>query len=257
MQAEHLDGDAGAGDPALRREVVAEAELAGTCCELVDHRLVLRDEADIDRPSLIGQRHQCIVPALPRLPDEVLDRHRRVVEEDLAELLVAPNRANGHHRHTRRAHVDDERTDAAVAGVGFARTHEAEAQVGPLRVARPRLLPAHAIAAVGPDGRIGACSRAQRCKIRAGVWFGEPLAPELVAAEEPGQIARLLLGGREQQHGPRDEPVVEAGRHTRALGFLGEDRFLHRTHAAATHFDGPRQAGVAGGMELRVPGNGG
>ncbi len=48
-----------------------------------------RDEASADGAALVGEHRHGDAPALADLADQVLARHARVLEEDLAELALA------------------------------------------------------------------------------------------------------------------------------------------------------------------------
>ena len=106
-------------------------------------------------------------------PTRFVDRHARLVEEDLAEVALA---VDGPHRADLDAglvHVEDEPGDALVlrrVGVG---AHEQLAVVGDVGARAPDLLPGDDVlvaAALGP--------RAQRGEIGAGLRLGEALAPD-------------------------------------------------------------------------------
>ena len=162
--------------PASMRSCTAAATTAST--------------AGADRDPLVHQRRDRDRPALVDVAEHVLVRHAHVVEEHLVERRAAVHLLQRLDRHARRLHVDDERGDALVLlGVGV-RAADDLAEVGVLRAGRPHLLAVdHPLVAVAHR------RRRQRRDIGAGAGLAEQLAPDLLAAQQLGEVALLLLVG--------------------------------------------------------------
>ena len=77
-------------------------------------------------------------------------------------------------------HVDEERGDAPVCRLGRPGPRQEDAALGVLRQAGPHLLAVDPPAVVRLRGPAG-----QRAEVAPGARLGEPLAPDLVAAQQP------------------------------------------------------------------------
>ena len=207
--------------------------------------------------ALEGQQVHRHCPALPLVAQHPIGRHEHVVEEDLAELLASVDRGDRSHGDAGRVHVDEQRGDAPVGGVGAARAGEQHAPLRELRQARPDLLPVHGPAVVDPRRRTG-----EGGQVAAGAGLGEALAPRLVAAELSRHHLGRQLGagvvdhGRHQHLGHR----VDAGLHQAAGGEgLTEVATQQRRPSQAPDRLGPaapHPAGVVGeALHLRQVGH--
>ncbi len=151
----------------------------------------------------------------------------------------------------RRLHVDDERGDALVLlGVGIRAAHDL-AVVGVLRARRPDLLavdePLVAVARGG--GR-------ERRDIGAGAGLAEELRPDLLAAEQLGEVALLLRGVTDRAQRRRDHAEADDERLVRdrkARFFLAEDDLLDRRAVAAAELGLPGDAREPGVELQRLP----
>jgi hypothetical protein len=117
-----------------------------------------------------------------------------MVEEHLAEVRVAHRVADGTHVDAGGAHVEQEVGDALALGRGRVGAGQEQAPVGVAGAAGPQLLTVDHIAVAVPAG-----CRTQAGQVRAGLWLGEPLAPDL-AVEDGRQVPPpLLVGARAEQ----------------------------------------------------------
>jgi hypothetical protein len=137
-----------------------------------------------------------------------------------------------------------------LAGPG----HE-EPEVGVVRAAGPDLLAGDGPAPVDwcrPGGEPG--------EVGAGAGLGEELAPDLVAPEDGGEEALLLLERSVPPEHRSDEleaDDIELPRQPRPGHLLGEDRLLDEAGPGAAVLTGPRQACPTGVEEDPLPGPGG
>src|SRR4029077_17405661 len=143
--------------------------------------------------ALVGQHRHGDAPALADLADQVVLRHPRVLEEDLAELALAgdlPERSDGD---ARRVQLAEHEGDAAVAVLRIGATED-EDPGGPGTEGGPDLLPVqHEVIAVEEGAGL------ERGQIAAGARLAEPLAPDLVTREH----------GRNEAPALRLAPVVD------------------------------------------------
>jgi len=87
--------------------------------------------------------------------------------------------------------------------------------------------------------------RAQRGEVGARRRLGEQLAPDVVGAQQPRQVALLLLGravGDDRRPAHADADVVDDLGDAQTAALLGDDRVLHRRTALAAMLLGPRHA---------------
>ena len=204
------------------------------------------------RAPLEAQRHVRDPPAVVLVADQVGDRHPDLVEEDLAEVALAVERPHRAHLDALAVHVEDEPRDALVlrrVGIG---AHEQLAPVGDVRARAPDLLARHDVVVAVAHG-----PGAQRREVRAGRRLGEPLAPDVVAPQDPGQVEPALrLGalGDERRAGVHHPDEVDADVRRLGAGVLLEvHELLGDRQAAAAGLDGPRQPGVPGIEEAALP----
>src|SRR5213078_2385146 len=134
-----------------------------------------------ERPDapLVAEDGHGDAPALAGLPHQVLARHARVLEEDLAELALAGDLAERAHAHARRVELHEEEGDAAVAVLRVGACED-EDPVGPRAEGGPHLL------AVEP------CRGLERGEVAARPGLAEALAPDLVAREQGRDEAAAL-----------------------------------------------------------------
>src|ERR1700730_9661138 len=138
----------------------------------------------------------------------------------------------------------------------MARTAGARKQdsvVGDVSPTGPDLLTVYSPSAGGVVARR---ARLEGGEVRAGGRLGEQLAPNVLAAEDGGQQARLLLLSAEvDDRGPR-EPFsehVQTVRRARAVVLLQEDRLLEERRLLSTVGRRPGESRKAGCVELPLP----
>ena len=185
-------------------------------------------------------------------PTRFVDRHPRLVEEHLAEVALAVERAHRADLDARLVHVEDEPGDALVlrrVGVG---AHEQLAVVGDVRARAPDLLAGHDVL-VAVARRL----RAQRREIGAGLGLGEALAPHVLALEDARKVVRpLRVGsfGDERRAGVHQADEVDADvRRVGARVLLEVHELLADRQPAAAELGRPGQTGVAAVEQLALP----
>ncbi len=191
-------------------------------------------------------------PAVAFVSQGAVEGDHDVVEEDLAELLHPVHRSKGLDGDAGRIHVDEQRGDAAMGGVGRACSREEHAPLRVLGEARPDLLPAYAPSVVGLRGPAG-----QRGEVATGAGFGESLAPGLVAPQKARHHGRGQVGRREGDHRRRQHlgHRIDAGLHQIALGQgLAEVGTEQGRSAQAAHLFGPAVAHPPGVEESSLDG---
>ena len=139
-------------------------------------------------------------------PDHVLVGHEDVVEEHLVELRAAGDLPQRSHLDPGCVHVDDHGGDAGVLGRLRIGAHGGQTALAVVRAAGPHLLAVDAPAALDAD-RAGLDRRG----VRAGVRFGEQLAPHLFLAQclidESFDLRRGSVLDQRQDH-PAGDAVV-------------------------------------------------
>jgi len=178
-----------------------------------------------------------------------VDAH--VVEEDLVEFGVAGDLPERLHGHAGRAHVEEEVGDPFVPrglGVGAGQQHHPVRDVsqrGPdlLAVDHPVLAVLHR-------------ASLERGQVGAGVGLGVALAPDLLAGEDFGGVALLLLFGPvgdDRGAGHADAQDVQDGRGLGQRHLLLQDQLLHEGESLAAVFLGPGEPDESGVEELALP----
>ncbi|MEZ5136577.1 MAG: hypothetical protein R2699_16395 [Acidimicrobiales bacterium] len=178
------------------------------------------------------------------------------VEEDLAEHLFAGDVADGSHVDAVRFHVDDERRDAVVLAAlgdgGRVGADEEQAPPGQVRRRDPDLGSVEDVVVAVGDGE-----GAQVGEVRAGLGFGEALAPVVVGVEDVGDPpVALLVGAPADDHRtdlPQAVGVVDA-RRARPCHLLGVDHRLGRRGVAPAPLGRPGDGRPATLVELALPG---
>src|SRR6266404_204819 len=190
-------------------------------------------------------------PALVQRPNQILLRNCHVLEEYLVEVPVAVEQDERAHGDARRLHVDQEIADALMfrrVGVG---AHQEKAPIGEMRARRPYLLPVDDEVLASID-----CAGSEAGEIAARVGLGIALAPQLVGAEYPRQVALLLLFGPPVDQGRTQQVQRARGRQYRGSGaeiFLVKDDLLHKAGAPPAIFLGPRDPDPAGSVHRLLP----
>src|SRR5205807_6967903 len=134
-------------------------------------------------------------------------------------------------------------------GIG---AHEQLAVVRHMRRRGPYLLPRDDVVVTIADG-----TGAQPGEVGAGLRLGEPLAPHVLAAQDPREVESLLIGrplgdqggaGVQGSH----EVAADVGR-ARSFELFEEHQLLAGGGAAPAVFGWPADAGVSGGEEAALP----
>ena len=184
-------------------------------------------------------------------PDHVLLGAAHVGEEDLVELPGPVGLHDGPNLDPVLLHGDQEVRDALVlAGVGVGAGQQ-EDVVGVLGLGGPHLL-----AVDDPLVAVQLGLGLERGEIRAGLRFGEALAPGDLALEDLGQELLLLLLGPPLQDGRSDQGVAEeVGSHGGAGPgeLLVEHHVLQGREALAAVLLRPGRADPAAVVELLHP----
>src|SRR5215472_13178114 len=165
-------------------------------CELGEPRDLRGMIAPTGAAALEHQRRDRDLPAPVQRAYEVFFRDGYILEKHLVEVAVAVEQHERPHRDPRRFHVDKQVADAVMlrrAGVG---AHQQEAPVCEMRSRGPYFLSVDDKIVAAVDG---AC--AQTGEIPARVGFGIALAPQLVGAQNPRQVALFLFLGAPMDQG--------------------------------------------------------
>src|SRR5690606_27952672 len=128
---------------------------------------------------------------------------------------------------------------------------EHEAPVGPLRPRGPDLLALDdPLAALEPRARLHVG------EVGAGVGLRVALAPDRLAARDPGQEALLLLVAAERDQGGREQPLADVAEPARPAGarvLLVPDHLLEQRRAAPARLARPAEPDPARLAEPSLP----
>ena len=164
-------------------------------------------------------------------------------------LNAFDERANGD---SRALHVDEQEGEPAVLGRLEIGAHHEDAPVGEACVARPDLLSGHVEHVAAELG-----ARAASGQVGAGVRLREPLAPHLLAGQDPAEKALLLtlraVVDERRSDERRPDPDVDHGGCPDPDVFLGEEKLLERGCAAAAVLLRPAEARPAALVEPPLP----
>src|SRR5580692_3514172 len=210
----------------------------------------LATEADGD--ALEHERGEGCAPAVSDTADDRALLERDVVEEDLVELGLAGDLAQAADGDAVAIHGHYEHGQALVLGHVRVGAREQQPVGGELGVGGPHLLAGQAPAAVVLLAR----ARLHGGEVGAGGGLGEELAPDLVAVEQRGEVAGLLLlGAVGDDRGPEhaDADGVEDAWHFGAADLLVADDLLDRAEALPAVFLGPGDAGEPALGKLALP----
>ena len=220
--------------------------------QVIDHQVEVRGAGDVG--ALEVERGRAHVPAAILVANAVGGGHAHVLEEDLVEADVVDHVREGARGDAGGLHVDQEVGDALVfgrVGIGAGEQDHPVALVG---AGGPDLRAVDHVVVAVADG-----ARLQAGEVGAGAGLAEALAPALLAAQDAGQVALLLLVGAVEQDGgagPAQANAAEA-RRARLGQLLVEDELLHHGEAAAAILRGPvrRDPGAgAHGVAPALPG---
>ncbi len=196
----------------------AAADRDGDVRRVVQHALV-EHPADADRPAVVD------------VADAIGVGDADVGHELLAELLRAVQHLDAVDLDARLVDREHEHREAAVLRHVPVRPGQAQAPVGPPRAGGPDLRAVeHPLVAVADGG-------GQRAgHVRAAARLGQELHPDLLALEDGGEVAQLLLLGAElEQDGGarRERRRLEPGRVLVAGQLLVERPLVRRGQALA------------------------
>src|SRR5262249_2038561 len=127
------------------------------------------------------------LPALAHLANDVLAGYSDIVEEDFGELGVAGDLLERPHLHARTGHVQDEVRDAPILGRVRVWASQQHPVVGVWGEAGPDFL-----AADDPVAAVAYRAGLQAGQVRARVWLGIQLAPDLLGRQHAREVALLL-----------------------------------------------------------------
>ena len=182
-------------------------------------------------------------PAVVDSADAVGVGHPHVAHELLAELLGAVEHLDAVHLHARLVDGEHENGEPPVLGDLPVGAGQAQPPVGPPGPGRPDLRavedPLLAVAHRGGEGA---------GHVRPAARLGEELHPELLALEDGGEVALLLLLGAEvEQHrgARRHRRRLDAGRVLAAPELLVEGPLVRRGEPLAAVLGGEADAGEA------------
>src|ERR1039457_4021621 len=207
-------------------------------------------QAGAQQRALVHQGAERHVPTVVNTAHHVRGGHAHVFEEQLVEFRFAGHLAERVHFGAGTVRVDQQHGEAFMffgAGIG---AHHQLAPIGGPAVTGPDLLTGYN-EVIAIEGGFGAQSR----EVGAGVGLGESLAPDLLAAEDFGEIALLLGFGAEGDEGGAHQFQAQnarQGRRSDAGHFFGEDGLLHEGGTAAAVFLGPGEAGPAALIHLAL-----
>src|ERR1700733_6108116 len=181
-------------------------------------------------------------PSVVELPYQRRIGKHHLVEELLAELAGSVGLPDRDDAHAGLAQVDDEDAQAAVLGHVPVGPCQAEPEIAQVR-ARGPYLGAVQDPALALQGRAG--DRAGQ--IQPTGRLGQQLRPELIAAQDRGDVSQPLLLGPELEQGRRDDGQrggVEPERHLVTGGFLGEHLLVFGRQPASAVLHGKDEPGV-------------
>jgi hypothetical protein len=149
------------------------------------------------------------------------------------------------------SHVEEKARDTATLRNRPVCAREQKSPIGDRPVARPDLLAVHDedVAAV-----IGA--RSETCEVRAGIRLGVELTPDLVAGEDPVEVAMPLAFAavREQRRSHDADPqIVDRRWRIDARHLVNDDRLPDERGVLSTIRARPPHAHVAGAIQLTMP----
>ena len=221
---------------ARRREPVAERRV-GHHAGRPRHGLdaVERDQGELRigvAEPLVAEQRIGDAPAVVDLADQVLGRHHHVVEEHLAELVVARDGADRPDADARALEVEQQEADAGMARLRLrVGAHQREHPLRMMPPGGPDLLPVHH-EVVALQRRAGRETR----EIGAGARLRIALRPDHRAVEDRRQVPGLLRRGAELDQDRADvmQPLRRQVRRADPRQLLGHDDLLveRRAHAA-------------------------
>ena len=189
-------------------------------------------------------------PAAVHLADQIVGRNPYVVEEELADLVLAGQIQNRTHRDARRVEIDDQTAQPAMfrrAGIG---AHQGK---HPLRVMSPGLPDLVAV----DDEVIAVETRGcfHRREVGSRIGFGIALRPFHLGAQNSGQMVRLLRFGPEIGDDRPDEiePHGNQHRHPDPDHLLGQDELLVERCPHSADLSRPVRRDPAAPVEFTLP----
>src|SRR6516225_1291039 len=199
------------------------------------------------------QQRICDTPAIVQFSHQILGGHRDVVEEHLAELLIARDGPDRPDPDARTVQIDQQEADPGLPRLRLRiGAHQREHPVGMMRPGRPDLVPAH-----HEPIALQSCPGREAGKIGARPRLGVALGPDRGAGKDRRQMLRLLGGGSELHEDGAD--VIEALRgqlwRADARKLLRHDDLLVEGRAHAAVLDGPMRRDPAFARERLVPGH--
>src|SRR3954466_3324842 len=235
-----------ADDRVLGRPVLARlGEQLGQC----DLHADLQPEGE--RRALVHERRDRDGPPVALAADDVLVRDPRLFDEQLVELGLAGDLPQRAHLDRVSKSTHEEVRQPLVARNVRVRPCDEHAPLRVMGERRPHLLP-------GDDPLVPVAHRArlQRREVRAGLGLGEPLAPDLVGAEDGLEVALLLLLGAVRDDcrpAHRQAQHVRRARRLRAGELLVVDRLLDERRAAPAVLLRPGHAGPVVLVQAPLP----
>ena len=199
----------------------------------------------------MGEQEFGAGPTLILFINTLIDGNADVFEPDFVDFMFAAQRDDRADGDARRFHVDQQEADAFLLlriGIG---ANKEEAPVGMLRHGGPGFL---AIDDIMIAITHGFC--AQRSEVGTGAGLRITLTPPVIARQDAGKEAGLLLGRAEGIDNGADHRQAE-GHGADAIGsgqFFRPDEALRRGPAGAAIFDGPCRGNPALFRKNAVPG---
>ena len=199
----------------------------------------------------MGEQEFGAGPTLILFINTLIDGNADVFEPDFVDFMFAAQRDDRADGDARRFHVDQQEADAFLllcVGIG---ADKEKAPVGMLRHGRPCFL---AIDDIVVAVAYGFC--AQRSEVGTGAGFRITLTPPVIARQDAGKEAGLLLGRAEGVNNRANHRQAE-GHGADAIGsrqFFGPDETLRRGPAGAAIFNGPCRGDPAFFRKYAVPG---
>ncbi len=232
-EGDRLELDLDLGD-AVVEPLVGDRLGREQLAQLLEHLAAVRDAGGAG--ALVLEQELGVGPAAALDADQVAHRHLDVLEVHLVDLGAAVDRLDRAHRDPRRAHVGQDERDAFLLLGGRVGPRQHEDPVGPLRRGDPRLGAVDDVRVTLAHG-----TGRERGEVGAGAGLGVALAPELLAREDLGQVARALLVVAELHDHRRDhlQPERQHPRRPAVGDLLAEDVPLHRVPAGAPVLRGP------------------
>src|SRR6185312_6129656 len=184
---ERVDFDLSARDLVLYPGITIGASVARHLAQAIERAQRMDRRAGAD--ALLAEQRRADRPAFADLAEDIADRHHDIVEEHLAELVIARESDDTARRHAGRLGIDEHQRDRIPRLWIAAGAHEQIEPIGIMRAGGPDL--------VAVDDELVALDHgfgAETAQIGARARLGIALRPDHFAGARLMQMLRLLFG---------------------------------------------------------------